>query len=575
MIVLGINGIDGLFHDASASLVVDNRIVASVEEERFNRTKHSNGIPFHAIDYCLDKCGQRFQDVDCMGYYLDPSVLKRVFVDKMIQDCPDREAGIQYYAKAAERMANIPAVLEKRYGRHPGLDFRYVNHHMAHAASAYYISGIDEAAVLTVDGSGDEETIAIFHGKGPHLTRVEAILTYPKSLGFIYTVLASHLGLGWIEGPGKMMGLAGYGSPDYALFRDIIQLHDDPRRPLDIDLSFFNYHIGGRGLAEKGLERFGPERKPGEPLGQAHMDLAASVQWILEKAVCHIVSKIPSLLPGQKNLCLAGGIGLNVCCNRKIVDTGSFERLFVTPPAYDAGTSLGCALYLNTVETGFHAYDFSVYLGPDIEADFDIAGELSAYDGDVEWKRLDEETLCQKAAELISENRIIGWIQGRMECGPRALGNRSFLTNPMNPGAKALLNGTVKQREAFRPYAPSVLKEYAAKWFDLEDSPYMLLAAKVFPEKRHRVPGIVHVDGTARPQTVSREANPRFFRLLSVFHQLTGVPMVLNTSFNRHGEPIVNRPTEAIDNLLASEFEALFIGNFYITKKDKNERRST
>jgi carbamoyltransferase len=575
MIVLGINGIEGLFHDASATLVADNRIVASVEEERFNRKKHTSGIPVQAIDYCLNKCDLNFQDIDRVGYYLDPYVLQQVFVNSMIKDRPDRAAKIQYYAKAAERMTNIPSILEERYGKHSDLDFQYINHHLAHAASAYYISGADEAAVLTVDGAGDKETMAVFHGKGPHLSQVEAILTYPKSLGFIYTIMASHLYLGWIEGPGKMMGLAGYGSPDYDLFQDIIHLQDDPHRPLDIDLSFFDYHIGGQGLSEKGLERFGQKRLPDEPLGQEHMDLAASVQWILEKAVCHVVSKIPALLPGQKHLCLAGGIGLNVCSNRKILDTGYFERLFITPPAYDGGTSLGCALYLNTLETGFHSYDFSVYLGPDIEDDFDIVNELSAYDGHLAWERLDEKILCRKAAQLISEDKIIGWIQGRMECGPRALGNRSYLTNPMNPKAKALLNGTVKKRESFRPYAPSVLNEHAREWFDLSDSPYMLLAAKVLPEKRHLVPGIVHVDGTARPQTVTWEDNPRYYRLLNEFHKLTGVPMVLNTSFNRHGEPIANRPKDAIKNLLSSEFDSLFMGDFHITIKDKKERLMT
>jgi carbamoyltransferase len=330
-------------------------------------------------------------------------------------------------------------------------------------------------------------------------------------------------------------------------------------------MSFFNYHIGGNGLSEKGIERFGPARNPGEALEQKHMDLAASVQKAIEHALCHVVSMIPFYQPAARNLCIAGGLGLNVCSNRKIFDMHLFKKVFITPPAYDGGTSLGSALYLYSQKTQFHEYEFSVYAGPDIEEDFDIKRILLGYDKKIKWTKLDTLTLCKKAAQLISLNKIIGWVQGRMECGPRALGNRSYLTNPANPNAPKLLNSTVKKREPFRPYAPSVLKEYASEWFDLNDSPYMLLSAKVLPEKQKIVPGIVHIDGTARPQTVTKMDNPKFYQVIRAFYHITGIPIVLNTSFNAHGQPIINSPEEAIENLLSTKFDALFMGDYFIT----------
>ena len=570
--ILGINGINDIFHDASATLIVDNKIIASVEEERFNRKKHSNGIPFNAINFCLNRSGLSFEDLDHVGYYLDPVVLKKTFVDDIVQkfNCP--QDGLEYYSQVAKNISNLRRILESHYSFNPNTTLHFLNHHLVHASSAYYISGFNSSAILTIDGSGDRETCTLYSGNEQNITKISDFLVYPYSLGFIYTIFSDHLGLGWIEGPGKLMGLAGYGEPDLSQFEDIIYLSDDPGQPITIDLSFFNYHTGGSGFSSKGLSRFGQPRKSDQPLEKKHYDLAASVQLMLEKAIVHIVKKIPELLPETKNLCLAGGVCLNVCTNRRIVDSQLFEHVFITPPAYDGGTSLGCALYLNTQYTGFRNYAFDVYAGPDISKDFDIKSALLKYPDQINWELLSEPQLFDTASDYLVKNKIIGWVQGRMEMGPRALGNRSILTNAMNENAKDLLNTRVKKREAFRPYAPSILKEESINWFNIAESPFMLLEAKVPTDIASRVPGIVHVDGTTRPQTVSREKNFKYYMLINAFYRKTGVPLVLNTSFNLHGEPVVNRPEEAINDFLLTDMDALFIDNYYITKKNLIEK---
>jgi len=565
-VILGINGVEGIFHDASASIIMDNKIITCVEEERFNRIKHSNGIPFNAIDFCLKKANVSFEEVEHIGYYLDPYILKKVFVDDIVSKFPCQVEKLQYLIDAADRASRVETTIKEKYGSMLP-KFHYVNHHLAHASSAYYISGFDESAILTLDGSGERETCVIYYAKGNQITKIQDILVYPESLGFIYTIIANHLGLGWIEGPGKLMGLAGYGTPLPELFNDIIILNSDIKCPIKIDLSFFNYHIGGTGLTAKGLERFGQPRQAGEELSKKHYDLAASIQQMLEKAVMHVVSFIPKVIPQTRNLCFSGGIALNVRANRVILDSGLFDNFFIPPHVYDAGTSLGCALYLNAKYNGNHNYKFNVYCGPNIE-DFDISYALTKFKDSLRWEKLDEHSLCVKAAQYIKDNKIIGWSQGGMEYGPRALGNRSILTNPMNANAKDELNSKVKHRESFRPYAPSVLQEESRKWFDLtKPSPFMLIEAYVLPEKRSIVPGITHVDGTSRIQTVTKEDNPMYYNLIECFFQVTGVPLVLNTSFNRHGEPVVNKPDEAISILMETGMDALFIGNYHIIKK--------
>ncbi len=573
MVILGINGVDGIFHDASASLVVDSEIIASVEEERFNRRKHSNGIPFQAIEFCLRKAGLSFSDVNHIGYYLQPEVLRKTFLTDIVSAFGGDASRLAYIDQAANRIAEVEQELRKRFSFRPSTRFHYLNHHMAHAASVYYTSGFERAAILTVDGSGDRESSALFRGNPNGLEKIHEFLVYPESLGFLYTVFAAHLGLNWISGPGKLMGLAGYGRPDPQPFDDVVLLSGDSKRPVRIDLSFFEYHLGGSGLSSKGLARFGKPLAEGAPLDQSHCDLAASVQTVLERAVIHLARQVPSLLPGEESLCLSGGVALNVTTNRRIRDLGLFRRFFVNPPAYDGGTSLGCALYLDAQINRSHKYAFPVYCGPDIERDFDIEAGCRAFGDSITWERVGEAEVVSRAARALAEGKFVGWVQGRMECGPRALGNRSILGNPILPDTKDRLNAGIKKREAFRPYASSVCREESARWFDLDDSPYMLLEAKVHAEKRASIPAVVHVDGTSRPQTVTEEANPRYYRLIRAFFERTGVPMVLNTSFNQHGEPVVNRPEEAVAALLATTLDDLFIGDYHVRRNPASHHR--
>jgi hypothetical protein len=362
------------------------------------------------------------------------------------------------------------------------------------------------------------------------------------------------------------MGLAGFGTPDPEPFADILTLIDDPMRPVRIDLSFFEYHLGHSGLSRKGLNRFGEPRAAGTPFTERHRNLASSVQRVLETAIIHLVRNARELLPDEANMCLSGGVALNVSSNRLIRDSGDFENLFIIPPAYDGGTSLGCALHLDSKHSGRRTYSFDVYSGPDIVNDFDIENGLRRYGDSIVWERLAEGELIERAARALAEHKIIGWMQGRMECGPRALGNRSILANPTRPEAKDRLNAGIKKRETFRPYAPSVLREESANWFDVDDSPHMLFEASVHTAKRGTIPAVVHVDGSSRPQTVTPTSNPRYYKLLRHFFERTGVPVLLNTSFNQHGEPLVNRPEEAVAVLLATELDELFIGDYHVKR---------
>jgi carbamoyltransferase len=594
MIILGVSGAEAIFHDSSATLLIDGKIVASVEEERFNRKKHSDGLPFNAIAYCLRTGGVSASDIDHVGFFLEPDVLLKRMYGDIAQQYGRLPRTIAHLAEATSNSFRMEERLRERFTFGTGTRFHYLNHHLTHASSAYHISGYERAAVLTMDGFGERASSTLHAGSPSGLERIHEFMAFPASLGLVYNAMAAHLGLGWDSGPGKLMGLAGYGTPDPHLFEDVIVVRDDRRTPVEIDASFLDFFRlaliwstlqrqaadgrtrtfgrtssfvrGASGLSDAAMRRVGEPRMAGDPLTQRHCDLAASIQHALERAILQIVRQVPQWLPHETNLCLAGGVALNVTANRRILDSGLFERLFVTPPANDGGTSLGCALYLDSRQSGRWSYDFDVYSGPHIEHDFDIAAACAAFGARITYEALHEDELIRRAADCLVANKLIGWVQGRMECGPRALGGRSILANPMDAGIKDALNARVKKREGFRPYAPSVLREASGNWFDLDDSPFMLLEATVHPHQRHRVPGIVHLDGTSRPQTVTESTNPRYYRLIRAFGERTGVPLVLNTSFNRHGEPIVNRPEEAIAVLLDTELDELFLGPYHVRR---------
>lgn len=578
MNVLGINGIDGLFHDASASLAIDGVIVAAVAEERFTRIKHAGGIPWNAITWCLQKGHVAFSELDAMGYYLQPDRLAQTFVDDIVTHWGGDAIRLRYYLDAAEAIRHVPERLVERFGP-TRASFHFLNHHLCHAESAYHPGLPGVTAILTIDGAGDRETAMLHVGRDGRLRPVRSMLDYPESLGYVYSVFAHHLGFDWISGPGKLMGLAGYGDPRRVCLDDVIRIDERSEKAVSVDLSFFDYHLGGNGFSLQGSERFGRRRMPDEPIEAIHQDLAASVQRRLEDAMVALARSAKSLVPGADRLSLAGGVALNIRAHRRIVDAALFDQVTVAPAASDDGTSIGAALHLSrSLDPGRPLTSpFAnprLYLGPDIERDYDLLGALDVLRDQIDVERLGDEELARRGAALLAQHAIIGWARGPMECGPRALGHRSILANPTDPMVKSTLNRRVKGREEFRPYAPSILAEHAADWFDLRsangatmESPFMLLEAAVQPDRASRVPGIVHVDGTSRPQTVRESDEPVYHRLLTEFHALTGVPMVLNTSFNRHGEPIVNTPEQAIEVLLATELDALFLGSYVVTRR--------
>lgn len=570
MIILGINGINDIFHDASASIVIDGKIVASVEEERFNRIKHTNGVPVNAIKFCLNEAKISIQDVDMIGYYLCGDTLFKNFVAEIVSKYNININKIKHYVKVAFQIKDIIKYIRKKFDFSKDIPCHHLNHHICHAASAYFLSKFHESIILTVDGSGDEETIALFYGKNGKIFKITSFLNYPYSLGFIYTVIADFLGLGWIEGPGKLMALAAYGEPNDKLFSDIIVLKDDIKRPIEIDLSFFDYYLGGHGLSKKGERRFGVPRSPEEPFQDRHYEIAASVQYAVEKAILHLLKIIKRYYNFANNLCYAGGMALNILINRRIKESNLFSNVYIPPAAYDGGTSLGAALYLaslyedkNILETN----SFNVYLGPKIikkEILFSITKYKKLYN--FNYYELDTRDLIQKVAHDLANKRIVGWVQGRMEWGPRALGNRSILAHPGFIEIKHKLNRSIKKREFYRPYGVSILQEHAEEWFGIIDSPYMLYECSVKKNFIKNIPAVIHINNTTRPQTVRYEDNPIFYNLIKEFYKLTGLPLLLNTSFNRPGEPLVNTPEEILNNFFKTELDVVVINNFYLSK---------
>lgn len=568
--VLGLTGCPQ-GHDAAAALIVDNRIVAAVEEERYQHIKHVGAYPFSAIDACLARAGLSMAEVDHLAYGIIPDRFRRAILEEPLMQGEVAPQAVAARSRLIDGMRNTLPALERHYDCRLADRFHWVNHHLAHAASSYYASGLDEALVLSVDGGGDREAAALYHGSGTELRRIHSFLDYPQSLGRFFALVTQFVigppPHGVLVDAGKLMGLAAYGKVDETLFADLVCIDaDDLDHPVRFDMSWFSVHTGRYPFSDKWLARFGAPLAPGQNHEPRHLAMAASAQWLLERAMVALAKAARRRHPSLSRLCLSGGTTLNVCANRRILDEAGFDELFIAPAANDAGTALGAALLVNTLATGNGRYDYTVYSGPDIVADYDVEAALSAFGGRIRYRRMALEALYGEVADRLARNEIIGWAQGRMEYGPRALGNRSLLANPANPLAKDCLNAKAKKREHYRPYAPSVLAEECSRWFDLAVSPHMLLEARVRPERRAEVPGIVHYDGTSRPQTVTLQDNERYYRLIEAFHARTGVPMLLNTSLNGHGETIVNSPVDAVLFLLGSEVDALVIGDYVVTR---------
>ena len=548
MKILGLNAYHG---DASAVLVVDGELVAAVEEERLNRQKHCAGFPSLAAAWCLADAGVAPRELDHVAISRDP---RANLSAKLRRAMGNRNLGF-----LRSRLANVARIRDVKGALAGALDvspeelraqLHNVEHHRAHLASAFFVSPFEDAAVLSIDGFGDFASTMLAHGRGPSLTILDRVL-YPHSLGVWYTALSQWLGFQKWGDEGKTMGLAAYGEPRFLdVMRDVVRLEGDTFR---LDLDYFVHHREGvdmtwdegtptlgRLFSQRLCDALGPPREPGEPLEALHEDVAASLQARLEEVHVHLLEAIHAST-GCSAVCIAGGVGLNAVANGLIRERTPFEDVFVQPAAGDAGTAVGAAYYVWHQELG-EPRSFvltNAFTGPRYSDD-----ELSAAvtDAGLPARRLDDDELFEFVAERIAAGDVVGWFQGRVEFGPRALGNRSIVADPRRADMKDILNARIKRRESFRPFAPSVLASEAQAWFeDAYPSPFMVLCSRTQPDKRERMAAVNHVDDTARLQTVTPETNARYHRLIEAFGRRTGVPMVLNTSFNED-EPIVCSP---------------------------------
>ena len=584
MDILGINAFHG---DAAAVLVRDGTLLAGVEEERLNRVKHWAGFPARAIAAVLDEAGTVLDDVAHVAVSRDP---RAHLVDKALFAFRKRPglAAVKDRLANLRHVADLPSRLQAAgRGRFPGTAHN-VEHHRAHAASAFYCSPFEEAACLTVDGFGDFLSSLSAVGRGPRLEVLDEVM-FPHSLGILYTAVTQFLGFPSYGDEYKVMALASFGRPAFLdRMRRIVRLEDDGRFQTDVDF-FLHASEGvtmswddgapvlGRLWSDRFAAEFGPPRQAGSDLTERHHDLAASLQAIYEEAFFHRLRWLRKKT-GLEALCLAGGCALNSVANGKVRSETGFTEVFVQPAAGDAGTALGAALYVWHHDLG-RARGFVMnhsYFGPSF-ADDTIVGALRARlpgfdaapaeaDGIRVRRWPDPAGLDHDTADALARGAIVGWYQGRSEWGPRALGNRSIVADPRRAEIKEILNARVKRRETFRPFAPSVLEERAADWFeDAQADPFMVTVRPVRAALRSKVPAVMHVDGTARLQTVSRESNPRFWSLIRAFEEKTGVPMVLNTSFNEN-EPIVNTPGEALDCFLRTRMDRLVMGDWVLDR---------
>ncbi len=558
-VVLGINC---LAHDTAAALVADGRLVAFVEEERLNRDKHTWAFPDLAIGWCLKEAGLSIGEVDLVTFDYRPGLdYTRALTFDLVPRFP-RSA--KHWAKQTYvdgRHVWRAAAFRRRWGYRGRI--RFVEHHLAHAAASYFSSPFEGAAALTIDQGGDQLSTAIYACEGTQMRRLLKVRN-PHSLGELYSAITWWLGFKPTWDEGKVMAVASFGRPTYLEeFRKLVRLRPGGR--FQIDLSWVSWHLDRGCLSRKFLDRFGPPRAAAEPISAHHEDVAFALQAVTEEAALHLARAAAERLPGVRALCLSGGVALNSVMNARVATDGPFEDLFIPAPAGDAGNALGGALLAWHHETGKprewqmeHAL-----LGPEYP--------------EAEIRRcLDERKLSYRkvadpseaAAGLLAAGKIMGWFQGRAEAGPRALGNRSILADPRPAHMKDTLNRQVKHREPFRPFAPAVLAGSAPEWFEhARPSPFMLLVLPIRPERRDQVPAITHVDGTGRLQTVTEAANPALYRLIEAFEARTGVPMVLNTSFNDRGEPIVCSPEDALRTYFGTGLDALVIGPYVLEKR--------
>ena len=592
-------GISAFYHDSAAALVVDGNIIAAAQEERFTRKKHDASFPHNAVMYCLKEENCPLEQIDQIVFYDKPFLKFERLLETYLAFVP---RGFQSFRMAMPIWLREKLFLKDLLRKHLNeigstphdweKKLLFSEHHLSHAASAFFPSPFEEAAVLTMDGVGEWATTSFAIGRGNRLDVMKEI-HFPHSLGLLYSAFTYYTGFKVNSGEYKVMGLAPYGAPRYAkLILDHL-IDVKPDGSFRLDMSYFNYCVGLTMTTEKFHALLGgPPRKPEEKLTQREMDLAASIQAVTEEVVLRLTRAL-SGETGLPNLCLAGGVALNCVANGKVLRDGKFKNIWIQPASGDAGGALGAALaayYLYNDKPRVVRSDSidqmkGAYLGPSFSQS-EIEERLRKIGA--RFEVLDDAAIVDACADGLAEGKALGWFQGRMEFGPRALGGRSILGDARSPQMQSVLNLKVKYRESFRPFAPSVLKEDVSEWFDLrEDSPYMLLVADVVPSRRKQmteaqqalfgidklntprsdIPAVTHVDYSARIQTVHRETNPRYHALISRFKQKTGCPVIVNTSFNVRGEPIVGSPEDAFRCFMGTEIELLALGNCFLRKE--------
>ena len=593
-------GVSAFYHDSAAALIEDGQVIAAAQEERFTRKKHDAGFPGGAISYCLEEAGISLKDVDSVAFYDKPFLKFERLLETYLSYAPKGFASFKMAMPIWLKEKLFQKDLLRKQFKTYDPEFDWMNkllfseHHFSHAASAFFPSPYEDACVLTMDGVGEWATTSFALGQGNKLEMIKEI-HFPHSLGLLYSAMTYYTGFKVNSGEYKVMGLAPYGEPKYAqlIFDNLIDIKEDGS--FRLDQRYFDYCTGltMTNPAFDGLFG-GPPRRSEELLTQRHMDLAASVQAVTEEVVLKITRALATKT-GQKNLCLAGGVALNCVANGKVVRDGAFENIWVQPAAGDAGGALGAALAAYHVHKGMPRNVLGIgdamkgsYLGPGFNEE-EILRSLSA--AGAKFESFGDSEMIETTAQALADGKAVGWFQGRMEFGPRALGGRSFLGDARSPEMQKRLNLKVKYRESFRPFAPSVLREDVADWFEHDgDSPYMLIVADVVEKRRRQmsaeekelfgidklntqrsdIPAVTHVDYSARIHTVHEDTNPLYHALISRFKELTGCPVIVNTSFNVRGEPIVCTPEDAFKCFMGTETELLVVGNLIMRKENQD-----
>jgi len=597
--VKSILGISAFYHDSAATILVDGKIVAAAQEERFTRIKHDSSYPFNAVEFVLKYTGIKLNEVDQIIFFEKPFLKFERLLETYVAFAPK---GFQSFCKAIPIWINEKLFQKKflfsQLKKHD-TNFKdtekifFSEHHLSHAASAFFPSPFEDAIILTADGVGEWATTTVALGKKNSL-EIKKEIHFPHSLGLLYSAFTYYTGFKVNSGEYKLMGLAPYGKPNFVdKIYKLIDIKEDGT--FRLDQSYFNYATGLTMTNDKFHKLFGqkPRNVQSENLTQFHMDIASSIQKVTELVMIRLARSLKNEY-GLNNLCLAGGVALNCVANGKILKEKIFENIWIQPAAGDAGGSLGAALALWHLEQKNPRNIVSTdsmkgsYLGPEYSQN-EIEAELKNIGAN--FSVFDDDDIIKRTAEDLSNGNAIGWFQGRMEFGPRALGGRSILGDPRSESTQKNLNLKVKYRESFRPFAPSILREDLSDWFEMDiDSPYMLMVTNIHQQKtlkitedqeklfgieklnikRSEIPAVTHVDYSARIQTVHKETNEKYYKLIEKFKEKTGCPIIVNTSFNVRGEPIVNTPTDAFNCFMGTELEKLVIGNCYLDKKDQN-----